>query len=90
MLKSVKTLNPASVAHPVGFGEVAPAPFGFQPDRNDSSSRRGLSGNGRNSPTGGRPPSMNDRPPTTIPTMTAIQATTGAVVLWRQRRTRTP
>ena len=38
MWNSVKTLNPDKVAHPVGFGEVAPAPFGFHPDRNVSSS----------------------------------------------------
>ena len=81
MWNKVTTLSPDNVAQPVGFGDVAPAPLGFQPDRNVESSWRGLSGNARNSPTGGRPPSKNDRPPTTRPTMTAIHATTGAVAL---------
>ncbi len=79
--------SPDSVAHPVGFGDVAPAPFGFHPDMNVSSSARGLSGKGRNSPTGGIPLPMNERAPITRPTMMAIQAITGAVVLGFHRRT---
>ena len=81
MWNSVNTLRPDSVAQPVGFGEVAPAPLGFHPDRNVCNSTRGLSGNARNSPTGGRPPSKNERLPMTSPAITATQATTDAVGL---------
>src|SRR5688572_4919088 len=77
----------ANVAHPVGFDSVAPAPVLFQPDANESSSNRGLSGNGRNSPTAGTPPPKKARLPTTTPTMTQIHAMTGAVVPSFQRRT---
>ena len=70
----------ASVAHPVGLADVAPAPLGFQPDTNESSRSRGLSGNWRNSPTGGIPLSKKVRLPTMTPTITQIQAKTGAVV----------
>lgn len=81
MWNNVSTERPDSVAQPVGFAEVAPAPSGFHPDMYVSSNSRGLEGNGRNSPTGGIPPSKNERAPMTTPTMTAIQARTGAVVL---------
>ena len=70
-----------------GVGLVAPAPVLFQPDTNESSISRGLSGNGRNSPTAGTPPPKKVRLPTTTPTMTQIQAITGAVVPSFQRRT---
>jgi hypothetical protein len=87
ILKRVTTERPASVAHPVGFDDVAPAPLPFHPETKESNIRRGLSGNGRNSPTAGTPDPKKVRLPIKIATITAIHAMTGAVALSRQRRT---
>ncbi len=87
MRNSVNGAKPARLAHPVGLASVAPAPVPFQPDTNESSSRRGLRGNGRNSPTAGTPSVKKARLPIRSPASTQNHTMTGPVVPSRHRRT---
>ena len=73
MRNSVATLAIEMSARPVGEAPVRPRPWGFQPDVYWSSSRRGLSPNGRNCPNDGTPPVSNSRDPMTTIDTIAIQ-----------------
>ena len=87
----VVTESSEMVAIPVGFGDVAPVPLGFHPLLYRASRSRGLSGNGKNSPTVGMPSEKNVR----LPIDDEDQArrsrrSAGAVVLSFHRRTLDP
>ena len=58
--RTTAALASDSTAHPVGLASVLPSPPGFHPDVKSPHSSRGLSGNGRNSPTD-RDPGVEQR-----------------------------
>ncbi len=86
MWNSQNTLPMASIASPVGFGDVAPSSRLFHPLTKSSHNCRGLSGNGRNSPIVGTDRLMNVRLAMSTAMMTTTHVTAGASERSRQRR----